>query len=100
MFLTDMREILAREIKLLSLDPADAERFINKITLTMQRQYAGQPIYISKRTNIELRNTEIYKRFTGMNINQLCRDYNLCAQQVRRIIKSQRQLNQHDIFGH
>ncbi len=99
-FVTEMREILAREIKLLSVESKDADRLIDKITLMIRRKYAGQPIYISKRSNRKLRNAEIYGKFNGSNTSQLCRDYDLCAQQIRRIIESQRQLRQRDIFGH
>ena len=98
-FLTEMREILAREIKLLSIEPKEAEKFINIITLNIHNNYGGQPIYISKRKDTGLRNIEIYTKFNGKNVGQLCRDYDLCAQQIRRIIESQRKVRQGDVFG-
>lgn len=100
-FLTEMREILAREIKSLSIDSGDAEKVINNITQSIKKQYGGQPVYVTKKSNdLNARNREIYKRSNGKNTRQLCRDYDLCAQQIRRIIESQRQLNQRDIFRH
>lgn len=99
-FLTDVREILAREIKSLSISAKDAEALIKRVEKTIHSEYAGQPVYINKRVKNNLRNSDIYKKFTGSNIGQLCRDYDLCAQQIRRIVKSQRLLSQSDIFGY
>jgi Mor family transcriptional regulator len=96
-FLTEMRDILAREIKSLPIE-SEVEKVINNVIRSITKQYGGQPIYIKKSDDLNVRNREIYKKSNGRNVNQLCREYDLCAQQIRLIVKKQHAAKQNDIF--
>jgi Mor family transcriptional regulator len=90
-FLTEVREIIARETKAISTDKNVIEDFSLKVISSIEKECSGFAIYIPKRHKKELRDKEILKRFnSGKNINQLCRDYDLCAHHIRRIINKQK----------
>jgi Mor family transcriptional regulator len=97
-FITEMREILAREIKSLSIEPSEAEKVINRITQSIKKQYGGQPIYVKKSDDLNKRNEDICKKHNGKNTNKLCQEYNLCAQQIRSIVKKQQAAKKIDVF--
>jgi Mor family transcriptional regulator len=93
-FLSEMREFLARELKARSIESQDAEDISEGITVHFRQNYGGVPIYIHKKSNdYAERNAEIYRKFNGRNALQLCREYDLCYQQICKIIKEQRDKN-------
>ncbi len=85
-----MQEIISeRLIARTALHPDEINVISREVMDLFRRNFGGTAIYIQKKTvDYTERNAEIYKKSNGKNIRQLCRDYNLCAQQIRRIIQS------------
>jgi len=100
-FLTDVREILAREIKLITsdVDAATQEKLIDKIVFSIHDKYAGASIYLTKSIEaVDTRNMRICKKFNGRNLREIAREYDLCDQQIRTIIKKKRKATQLNLF--
>jgi len=59
-----------------------------EITEQLRQQLSGRQIYVSKGLyyEVSLRNREIYDDFTGNNLYELVRKYNLSEMQIRRIL--------------
>jgi Mor family transcriptional regulator len=99
-FLSELRELLESELKHNSIDLQTAEKISDTITIKIRKTYSGQPFYIQKKTrDNSIRNAEIYRRFNGRNLRQICREYDLCYQQVCKIIKIERKERQRDLFA-
>lgn len=98
-FVQDIKQILEREFSTPPKSKEEAQKLIGKVIKEITLQYGGQPVYITKREDKAFRNREIYNRFNGKNTHQICREFNLCSQQVRKIVKRQQKENQHDVFG-
>lgn len=83
-FLNELQEFMLTK----GIEKIKVEQVIKHIT----RQYGGIPIYIKmdKVTNRTQRDKEIFERFNGKNIINLCRDFGLTAQQIRRIVATKR----------
>ena len=97
-FLTEMRDFLARELKARSIESQTAEDISSSVAITFRQNYGGMPIYIQKSDDNSQRNAEIYRKFNGKNTFELCREYDLCYQQILKIVKEQRTKNQRDLF--
>ncbi len=83
-FLTSLREIITAQ---------DIDVFIvEKIIESTRKTWGGSPIYIKKTTDLDYRNAEILRKFNGRNSRQLCKEYDLCYQQVCKIISQGRKL--------
>jgi Mor family transcriptional regulator len=98
-FLVDIREFIARELQANEIDPQKAQMISANVEITFRRNYGGAPIYIKKSENHGDRNAEIYKAFNGRNMRHLCQTYDLCYQQVYKIIKLERKKRQGDLFA-
>lgn len=72
------------------------ESIIQKIS----HHFGGNPVYIPKPNKVDFsdRNTQIYRDFNGKNTLHLSQKYDLCYQQILKIIKVERQKRQGDLF--
>lgn len=97
-FLIEMREFIARELQAHEIEPQKAQMISGNIAIIFRKNYGGSPIYIQKSENYGDRNAEIYQAFNGRNMRELCKTYDLCYQQVYKIIKNERKKRQGDLF--
>ncbi len=77
-FLTHLREMMTTH----SVDVLVADNIVEKV----RKNWGGLPIYIKKKTELDSRNAEICRRFTGKNHADLCCEFDLSYQQICKII--------------
>ena len=95
--LVEIKEIISRA--LIAHAVLDADEISLKITAEITKNFGGTAIYIQKKSvDFAARNNEIYRKFNGRNARQLCRSYDLCYQQICRIIQNHRTKRQSDLF--
>nr|WP_086940762.1 Mor transcription activator family protein [Thaumasiovibrio occultus] len=73
---------------------ANARGLAAKLTSSLAVYFGGRDIYIPKGDVLKtsLRNIQIWRDFTGRNIEQLAAQHNLTERQITAIIKEQRKL--------
>lgn len=73
------------------------ESIIQKIA----RHFGGNPVYIPKPKKVDFndRNAQIYRDFNGKNTLHLSQKYDLCYQQICKIIRNERKKRQGDLFA-
>ncbi len=66
-----------------------------QLTVCMARQFGGMQFYMPKIAHLEahMRDMEIYEAFTGNNIRELARKYDLSEVSIYNIIKRQRAIH-------
>jgi Mor family transcriptional regulator len=98
-FLSEMREFLARELKVHSIESKIADNISSSVVIKFRQNYGGMPIYIHKSNDNSERNVQIYREFNGKNMRHICHKYDLCYQQVCKIIRNERKKRQGDLFA-
>lgn len=90
--LQDLLEQLSSSLQGEGLEPKQATRVARKATEAVRKHWGGSHLYIPKGDmyEIEARDLEIYRKFTGRNYIELAREYDLCEARVRIIVKAVR----------
>lgn len=87
----ELNDIISAEAITLPIDARLAEQFAQNLVIKLRHYYGGIPLYIPKgKPDLSSRNKKICDKFNGKNMREVCREFDLCAQQVRKIIKSER----------
>ena len=90
-FIADLKQLLTTELQRNAISKQAAEKVSDAVTIKIHSYYSGQPVYVKKKTHDKsLRNAEIYARFDGKNARQICGEFDLCYQHVRKIIGKER----------
>lgn len=84
-FLTELRDINIPE----------------SIIQQIANHFGGNPVYVPKPSKVDFgdRNAKIYRDFNGKNTLHLSRKYDLCYQQICKIIRLERKKHQYDLFA-
>ena len=102
--LVEMIEIMM-PLLLLQTSVEQAEHLAYTIAEAFRKELGGMPIYLSKGQEFELsqRDLALWNDYTGRNIHELVKKYNVSAQWVYSVVKRARALDlktrQGDLFG-
>lgn len=71
------------------------------IVESIRKTHGGEILYIPmmKSSTTQARNNEIFSKFTGTNYKALAHEYGLSEQQIYRVIESERNKRQSDLFS-
>lgn len=94
--LDDFFQITHDELKSLGFEQDKAHIMAVRIMDTVQQRVGGTMVYIPKKTAdlIKQRNEQIIAQFNGSNHNELSHRFQLCTQQIYRILKDCNQSKQ------
>jgi len=86
--LSDLRDNLAEILTESGMEALEAKRLAAYAAERVREQWSGMSFYIPKARDwmLSKRDNEIYRRFNGENIKQLCREYGLSEQRLYQVI--------------
>lgn len=89
-------DLAAKGAELLSrmgMEPGPARKAAFAFVELIRKEWAGQNLYIPKGQAYELslRDEELYRRFSGSNLYQLCKEYGITLQRGYQIIAAIRE---------
>ena len=75
-----------------SVNETEARNFGRRVADMLAEEWGGSSVYIPKNlaSRFRRRDAELYRAFTGHNIEELARKYGLTQQRVYSIIKAER----------
>lgn len=88
-FTTDMVEIGAKFLSdFADIDNQSAEQIAHHLAEELRKHWGGSQLYIPKTSIVQLhkRDLDIYNQFTGNNVHELGREYNLSEVTIYQII--------------
>lgn len=92
--LSDLVAVIEHDYRALRLDADQARRLAMVAVRAVSRYAGGRQIYIPVGEQLDraLRDREIWERWRGNNMSELCRDYGLTERQIYDILRRQRAL--------
>jgi Mor family transcriptional regulator len=99
--LVDMLRVLTALKKRQGMPEADAYADAQGSVLALAEYFGGRMVYLPKgdRLKIALRDAEIWRRFTGRNVQELASEYQVSEIHMYALLRKQRQLHQRKLQG-
>lgn len=93
--LVELIEVVEARYLRQGMSEAEAFRWSREAVLAEAEYFGGRQLYIPRGDDLHraLRDAEIYRRFTGLNLDELAAEYKLTPSQVYKINRVQRKLH-------
>jgi len=78
----DLDELIGFTQQHFGIDQQSARQF----GMGLVKEFGGEYLYVSKRFATSQRDKEIIAAFNGRNIDELSKQYGLCARQIKNIV--------------